>query len=253
MRLNIPALKLFWVLLFIMTDTSKAEPLMIAHAGGGYEGVAYSNSIEALDQSHREGFRYIEMDFSWTTDGQLVCLHDWDKTYKKIFKHKTKNPLTLAQFEQRVADHPSFRSCTLSTLIDWLTDKPQVRIVTDIKDDNLKGIAHIIAQHPEIKPQLIPQFYQPEEYHVLKKKGFKDLIWILYQYKGSKQSVLEHAQSMDLFAVSMRSRQAKSRTLQNLRKQHRIFVYTINKKRTLLRLSDQYGVTGFYTDFLTAE
>ncbi|MDJ1141371.1 glycerophosphodiester phosphodiesterase family protein [Marinicella sp. X102] len=236
-----------------MTDASKAEPLMIAHAGGGFQGVAYSNSIEALDNSYRQGFRYIEMDFSWTNDGQLVCLHDWDKTYKKLFKQKTKAPLSRKKFEQMVAQHPTFRSCTLVTLVDWLADKPQVRIITDIKDDNLIGITHIIAQYPEIKDQLIPQFYQPEEYNVLKKKGFEDLIWILYQYKGSKQSVLDEAENMDLFAVSMRSRQAKSRTLQKLRQGHRIFVYTINKKSSIKRLSDKYGVSGFYTDFLVAE
>ena len=232
------------------TMKTTAKPLMIAHAGGGYEGQNYTNSIEALNGSYQGGFRYIEMDFSWTSDDQLVCLHDWDKTFKKIFNKKIKQALNYAEFIQLVEDHPDFRSCTLDSLAVWLLNKPKVRIITDIKYDNLKGIGLIVEKYPELKPQLIPQFYQPEEYQQFKDMGFDDLIWILYQYKGSKKSVLKLSQKMDLLAVSMRARQAKSRSLQKLLKYHSIFVYTINDEKNKTKLSEKYGVTGIYTDFL---
>jgi glycerophosphoryl diester phosphodiesterase len=236
--------------ILMMTISAKTKPLMIAHAGGGFDGVAYTNSIDALHGSYQGGFRYMEIDFSWTSDGQLVCLHDWDKTFKKVFGYKTKQPLALAEFKQQVEEHPDFRPCTLTSLAVWLSNKPEVKIITDIKYDNLKGIRLILEQHPELKNHLIPQFYQPEEYQVLRDLGFKDLIWILYQYKGSKKSVVELSQNMELLAVSMRSRQAKSRTLQKLLKHHRIFVYTINKRSQLEKMVEKYRVTGFYTDFL---
>ena len=228
-------------------------PLLIAHAGGGYQGQAYTNAIEALEQNYQAGFRHIEMDFSWTADDQLVCLHDWDKTFKKIFGFKTQQPLTLARFNELAEAHPDFRSCDLDHLATWLSDKPEVKIITDIKHHNLKGIEFILERHPAMKQQLIPQFYQPEEYAVLKVMGFAQLIWILYQYEGSKSSVVELSAEMDLLALSMRTAQAKSRTLQKLRKQHRIFVYTINKPHTIRRLQTNYGVSGFYTDFLPPE
>lgn len=236
----------------IMSNCNAQKPFMIAHAGGGFDGIPYTNSIDALNGSYQSGFRYIEIDFSWTSDDQLVCLHDWDKTFKKVFKHKTKKPLSLKQFKQLVEDHPEYRPCTLDSLAIWLNNKSDVRIITDIKYDNLKGIKHIIEKYPELKSQLIPQFYQPEEYQQLQEMGFKDLIWILYQYKGSKASVVELSQDMGLLAISMRARQAKSRTYQKLLKHHRIFVYTINKELTIKKLYDKYGVSGFYTDFLPA-
>ena len=247
-----------WLLvlcLVIMVESADGQkmtqqPMMIAHAGGGYKGQNYSNSIEALNGSYQAGFRYIEMDFSWTSDYQLVCLHDWDKTFKKIFKHKVKQAVSYAEFKQLVEDHPDFRSCTLDSLALWLSNKPDVRIITDIKYDNLKGIGLIIGKYPELKQQLIPQFYQPEEYQTLKGMGFNDLIWILYQYKGSKKSVVKLSQNMGLMAVSMRASQAKSRTLQKLFKHHRIFVYTINDEKDKNKLFEKYGVNGIYTDFL---
>jgi glycerophosphoryl diester phosphodiesterase len=246
-----------WLLLlglFTMSESvlalSGGQVLMIAHAGGGYEGQNYSNSIEALNGSYQGGFRYIEMDFSWTHDEQLVCLHDWDKTFKKIFGKRVKQAVSYAEFKQLVEDHPDFRSCTLDSLAVWLSNKPDVRIITDIKYHNLKGIRLIIEKYPELKTQLIPQFYQPEEYQQLKDLGFKALIWILYQYEGSKKSVVELSQAMDLMALSMTARQAKSRTLQKLLKHHRIFVYTINDDKDKNKLVDRYGVSGIYTDFL---
>ncbi len=241
------------LLVVMMGHKAAAKPLMIAHAGGGYAGISYSNSIEALNDSYAAGFRYIEMDFSWTSDGHLVCLHDWGKTFKKLFNKKVKQALSYTEFEQLVDAHPYFSPCTLASFAGWMSDKPDVKVITDIKDDNLKGIDLMIAQYPALKAQLIPQFYQPEEYPALKDMGFTDLIWILYQYQGAKQSVLELSQRMDLFAVSMRASQAKNKILQQLLKWHRIFVYTINDESTRLKLIDRYQVSGIYTDFLSIE
>ncbi len=234
----------------MVVDNINAEPLMIAHAGGGYDGLTYTNSIDALNGSYQSGFKFMEMDFSWTSDGELVCLHDWGKTFRNIFGLKVKNPIPLAQFKQLVEDHPNYRPCTLDSLAVWLADKPKVRIITDIKHHNLKGIELIIKKYPEFKNQFIPQFYQPEEYAVLKGWGFEDLIWILYQYKGSNKSVVELSENMRLFALSMRARQARNRTLRKLLKRHNIFVYTINKETTKSKLAGKYGVSGIYTDFL---
>ena len=60
-------------------------PLMILHAGGVTpEGVTGSNSLEALEHSYENGFRLLELDFSWTCDGELVCVHDWNAFYGRI-------------------------------------------------------------------------------------------------------------------------------------------------------------------------
>ena len=55
---------------------SRFEPLRVAHAGGGIDGETYTNSYEALDRAVNDGFRYLELDLSFTSDDQLVCIHD---------------------------------------------------------------------------------------------------------------------------------------------------------------------------------
>ena len=220
-----------------LITTSYAKPLMIAHAGGGINGQNYSNSIEALNENYAKGFRTFEMDFSWTADDQLVCLHDWKKRFKKVFGFKTKQPLSLNEFQKLIEDTDKLHPCTLDSLVIWLIDHRDAKIITDVKYDNLDAIKLIIEKHPTIKSQLIPQFYQPSEYQILKNMGFEKLIWILYQYKGSLRSVVKQVENMKLVAVSMRASQAKKRVMQQMKKNGvNLFVYTINKENKLKKL-----------------
>lgn len=50
----------------------------IAHAGGEVDGQIYANSLESLNASYAKGYRYFEIDLSFTSDRQLVCIHDWE-------------------------------------------------------------------------------------------------------------------------------------------------------------------------------
>jgi len=231
----------------------KVKPLMIAHAAGGFHGQNYTNSLDALNRNYAQGYRFFEMDFSWTSDQQLVCLHDWGKTFTKLFNLKVKSALRYSEIVQLIASKDDFEICTASSLADWLKNKPEVKIITDIKYDNLRGIAYLLAHYPDLQSHLIPQFYQPEEYQALRDMGFKQLIWILYQYKGNKKSIVAHSQHMELLALSMRASQAKSKTLQLLVPNHQVFVYTINNEKDKLSLVNDFHVTGIYTDFLPHE
>jgi len=68
----------------------------IAHAGGEYRGIAYSNSLEALNANYARGLRLFEMDLSWTSDEQLAAIHDWHR-----YTGRSRNwfgPPTLEEF-----------------------------------------------------------------------------------------------------------------------------------------------------------
>ena len=49
----------------------------IAHAGGGYEGKIYTNSLEAWEHSYEIGLRIFDADLSFTEDRELVLRHSW--------------------------------------------------------------------------------------------------------------------------------------------------------------------------------
>ncbi len=53
----------------------------IAHALGGIDGHAYTNSLDALLLNYKNGHRVFEADISITSDGAAVLAHDWAHFY----------------------------------------------------------------------------------------------------------------------------------------------------------------------------
>jgi hypothetical protein len=100
--------------------------LVIAHAGGGIDGVAYTNSREALDHNYSVGRRIFEIDFAETCDGSLVLLHDWERTGGER--------LSKARFLETKSEDGLIR-LDLNGLTNWLLDNPDATIVTDTKGD----------------------------------------------------------------------------------------------------------------------
>lgn len=68
----------------------------IAH-GGGIGTFVYCNSKEAVLDSLQRGFRYIELDLQFTTDGALVAVHDWHQLHRIVGSNTTSNtPMSKA-------------------------------------------------------------------------------------------------------------------------------------------------------------
>jgi hypothetical protein len=174
----------------------------VAHAGGGYKGKTYTNSIDALTFNYND-YELFEIDLSWTSDGHLVCIHDWENSFKHSFGLEPEGKKTLAEFMELVRNRSEFNKCTLSSLAEWLKDHPHAKIVTDIKEDNNRALAVIAANYPELQHRFIPQVYQPDEYFKARALGFRDIIWTLYRYGGNDSQVLSYLDQMDLFALTM--------------------------------------------------
>jgi glycerophosphoryl diester phosphodiesterase len=58
----------------VLSQTSAARPLVIAHRGGG--GLIPENTLEAFEYSARMGVDVLELDVHATRDGALVVMHD---------------------------------------------------------------------------------------------------------------------------------------------------------------------------------
>lgn len=58
--------------------------MLIAHAGGEIDGHVYTNSLEALNNSYRKGFRLFELDINKTSDGIYVAVHNWEEWAQRV-------------------------------------------------------------------------------------------------------------------------------------------------------------------------
>lgn len=224
----------------------------IAHAGGALGNLTYTNSYQALESNLENGFLYFEIDFVFTSDDHLVCLHDWRQNFKQTFGFGLDEPLSFVEFERLATKNSKFTNCTLEGLADWMRENPSAVIVTDVKDDNIKALRLIGDVLPDSTSRVIPQVYYPRSFRVVKEMGFKQIIWTLYRLDISDELVLAWAGKWTPpFAITMPKERAQSGLPLLLRsKGIPTYVHTVNSVAEMNRFIEELDVTEIYTDFL---
>ena len=224
----------------------------IAHAGGALGKMTYTNSYQALDASIARGFRYFEIDFSFTSDNRLVCLHDWGVNFNRTFGFETPNPLPLEEFERLSSKNEKFTNCTLEGLAEWMRKNPSASIVTDVKKYNLKALQRMLELLPDADRRVIPQIYDPLNFDAVSKMGFRQIIWTLYRYRGTSYKVIQWVSRWDTaVAVTMPKFLAETALPKALAERGvPTYVHTINNAEDKDRFINLKGITEIYTDFL---
>jgi glycerophosphoryl diester phosphodiesterase len=224
----------------------------VAHAGGGLDGRTYTNSYDALDSNLKRGFRYFEIDFSYTADKRLVCIHDWHGNFRSSFGFAALNVPTLKEFEVLTLGKTKTKNCTLQGLAHWMVKNPAAYIVTDVKEDNLRAIKTIASVLPDAFVRVIPQIYNPKNYAKVKALGFEQMILTLYRYTGNLSDLLVQVQKWQGdFAITMPAGVARTGFAEHLRSLGiPSYVHTINDPDEAEQLMHVDGVSEIYTDFL---
>ena len=118
---------------FVYANSSNGgQPPLIAHAGGGIKGLTYMNSLEAIEFNYALGHRYFELDFSWTSDDQLVLIHDWKKSYQRLFNSDTEEAPTEQAFSA-MSMYKGHTQLSLKDLIIWLKNHPDANVLATSK------------------------------------------------------------------------------------------------------------------------
>ncbi len=224
----------------------------VAHAGGGIDNKTYTNSYEALNSNLEKGFRYFELDFLFTKDDKLVCLHDWGDNFTRSFGFRTDKKVTLKEFERLVDEKSKFTLCTLDGLAAWMTGNPSAYVVTDVKENNLKALTMIYKALPDAKRRVIPQIYNPKNFDSIAALGFEQIIWTLYLFDGTNHQVLDWVEEFHKpIAITMSKHRAESTLPKELKKRHiPTYVHTVNSTLEMQRYTTMFSITEIYTDFL---
>ncbi len=114
--------------------TQSTDPArLIAHAGGAWKGNKYTNSIEALNDNYKKGFRLFELDIIKTTDGHFVACHDWPY-WKKKTGYQGDIPVDLKTFHAN-RTVLNYTPTDLDMINDWFTAHPDAILITDKIND----------------------------------------------------------------------------------------------------------------------
>jgi glycerophosphoryl diester phosphodiesterase len=226
---------------------SLSPSVLVAHAGGAVGGLPYTNSLEALNGSYARGFRWFEIDFSWTADGELVAAHDWE-SFRDLFEVSGADDIPTEPEFLRAKSRLGLTQLTLGDVLRWAEAKGDVFIVTDVKENNMAALRKIKARAGAAVRQVIPQAYSYQEYDRALELGYENVILTLYRMKISPPELLRFAETRKPYAITMHSQVVGSGLAERLkRKGITVYAHTVNDGDAFEALRS-LGVFGIYTD-----
>lgn len=237
-----------------------AREQRIYHAGGGVTGpdgivYNYTNSREAFQQSLDRDEKFVELDFRFTTDGELVCIHNWKKDFVKPDGTLAEGQVSLEEFLQgKIQGH--FTPMTVEEVAGAMREHPDLHIVVDLKgDDVIEGYRVLAQKYPDLMPRLIPQFYHAVQFDYLYGLGYRAMIFTLYrtsEWERSEASLNSFAMRQMLVGITMgtyRIDDGGTFLRQVLKTRQPVYIHTVDDPARQQELFDM-GVSAVYTNVL---
>ncbi len=223
------------------------HPRLIAHAGGAIYGYRLTNSLEALDAAWEAGFRFIELDFERTSDGEIVLIHDWESMAARLLGSAGQRSLRLFHASPALA---GLTLLDLNGLLDWMEAHPGCHIVTDIKsEDNLPMLEELRARAGDLAERFIPQAYDFGQAAALAEAGWERVILTLYRIAVTPEELGDFLAETPLWAVTMsESRISEDFAAAVTETGTALYCHSVNT----LDFVDEWqsrGLTGIYTDY----
>jgi len=223
------------------------RPELIAHAGGRYKGLTYTNSKEAIQNSYDSGVKYIEVDITMTKDNVPVLLHSWDGLVSKLFGVLPKK-YTVEEFKNFEMAN-GMTQMTVDDLMAWLKEHEDAYVITDVKGDNHEILKYISDNYMDMLDRVIPQIYSRSNYSSVEYLGYKHIILTLYRSDYDINELMMFAKRNELFAiVSTMDRLATEDVLKLKRVYVPVYFHTINSEMLYENLKEQWKMQGIYTD-----
>ena len=156
-----------------VTQESVSHKEYIAHAGGGIDGYIYTNSLEAMQQAAKNGYRYIELDLLLASDSVLVAAHSW-----REFNDMTGNAqwgdsvLSSADFaRQRI--HGRYTPLTAPVIERFFLDNDSLYLVTD----KISNPALLAKAFPSLKERMVVEAFSYDDYRQLCAEGYYRVLY----------------------------------------------------------------------------
>ena len=234
---------------------------LIAHAFGEVDNKIETNSKEAFINAWENGFRVVEGDFTYTSDGVLVLRHDFEKdgSYARLDIPTTGD---VVMDSQTYMNSPIIFEQTPLRAVDLLylmAEYPDMYLVTDTKDTDkatvqrqFRDIVNIAKNigHPEVLNRIIPQLYNKGMIDWIREiHPFENWIFTLYLYNNPDYNdIANFCKTKGIQTVTLHVDRATKENVSKLKaKGLKVYAHTTNRYLTMKNLLNA-GVDGIYTD-----
>ena len=219
----------------------------IAHAAGEIDGVASTNSLEALEENYRKGFRLFELDIITTSDNKFVAAHDW-KMWARFTDYEGTLPPTHEEFVKRKI-YGSYTTLDMQGINEWFKNHPDALLITD-KTNTPFAFGSQFVDRERLAMELFSVMAIEEAVN-------NDITVIISQevlmeLKGNKMDFLE-INNIKNVAVSRRIIARETELLDQLRKEGiKVYVYNVNfdpgKDEKYVQENELGLIYGMYAD-----
>ena len=232
----------------------------IAHALGGIDGKAYTNSPQALEYNYKKGFKVFELDLDFSSDDELIAWHSFDKeSLKKMGiseKYASKKP-TLAEFK-KLKSYGKYNTMTFKDAVSYMEKYKDIYMIIDLKqadDSKVRKLYKKIVEEasPEVLDRIIPQVYRESTYNeIIKIYNFKSSAFTCYTMKKIDENQITNFCAINGIKVLVIEGRFYTNSLMEKCKTRGIKLYmnTYNDKNEVNSYKKK-GAHGFFTDFLT--
>lgn len=237
-----------------------AEYHLIAHACGSIDEHAYTNSLEAFEQSYANGHKVFEVDFAVTSDGEIVLKHDWE-TPKGLPQFENGEIPTREEFlNAKVWDQ--YTTMDIRELLQLMLNHRDIYIVTDSKSKDYEEVRYQFAKINEltqemstqdrnhIKSHMVVQIYNNDMYVAVEDTFAPDhYLYTLYM-RGldNLDELADFCVEKKIPVVTIPCSWWSAEVAETLHSNGlKIWVHTLNTKEEIQQFREA-GADGFYTD-----
>ncbi len=240
---------LLFIVDFLPLFAQDFEGRYIAHAGGNIDNHIYTNTLEALDKSYADGFRYFELDFLEDVYGNVLAVHEWEQ-WKTMTGCDSICPITEKHFlEHKIYER--YTPLNMERINQWFLEHEDAVLVTD-KINQPTKMASLFVD----KERLIMELFSFEAIEEAKSIGVKFMLseCLLNLIVGDKvQYFLDN--NINYLAVSRRLlAENQYKEMFSRCKEHDIKVYVFNvnydegKDEKYVYDNEMQYVYGMYAD-----
>lgn len=224
---------------------------IIAHGGEGIDGLDYTNSKEAVENTLNNGINIIEIDFEISSDGELICYHEISDVFFPV-----QNSYSLQEFkEQKIQGE--YTPLSGSDIFEYMRKNPDLYIVVDTKHEDYLEVIKKIADEAngDLLSRFIIQCYNPgDKEKVSNIYNFPDenYLFTAYKYSDDYNKLLKVCmdEKIRVLVVPVLP-QLYDETVMELftSKNIKVYFHTVNRPDVANFLISK-GAHGIYTDFI---
>ena len=156
-----------------VTQERVERATLIAHAGGAIDSCVYTNSREALELAVKNGYRFIEFDFQFTSDSVMVAAHSWsDFNRMSDSVHLGDTAPCYDDFQSRRI-FGRYTPLSAIEINDFFELNDSIFLVTD----KVSNPELLHRYFPNLKERMVVEAFSYEDYIQLKAEGYYRVLY----------------------------------------------------------------------------